>query len=98
MDLYVIRRRGVWKDEQELAATNEESVRVGAEMSDRLLWIRSYAVNEPDGRIGSLCIYQASDPEAVREHGRRIGAPSDDFQVVRGTAVKRPDPQPVSTG
>ncbi len=94
MDLYVIRRRGVWEDDRQLAEASEESARVGAEMADRLRWIRSYAVTEDDGRIGSVCIYEARDPEAIREHGRRIGAPSDEFQVVRGTAIKAPDPEP----
>lgn len=95
MDLYIIRRRGVWANEEELKVTNEKSVQVGEDMAERLRWIRSYAVTEEDGRIGSVCIYEAQDPDAIREHGRRIGAPSEDFQVVRGAVVKRPDPKPV---
>jgi hypothetical protein len=96
MDLYIIRRHGIWSNEDELAATNEKSLQVGEEMKDRLRWIRSYAVTEEDGRIGSVCIYEASDPDAIREHGRRIGAPSDDIRAVNGTAVKNTDPEPVS--
>lgn len=92
MQLYVIRRRSIWADEKELEAAAAESARVGAEMADRLRWIRSYAVREDDGRIGSVCIYQASDPEAIREHGRRVGAYSDDFQPVTTTAIVRDDP------
>ena len=46
MELYVIRRRGIWSSEDELAATNEKSLQVGEEMKDRLRWIRSYAVAE----------------------------------------------------
>ncbi len=98
MDLYIIRRRGIWANEEELAATSEESARVGEDMSGRVRWIRSYAVTEEDGRIGSVCIYEAEDPDAVREHGQRIGAPSEEFQVVRGAVVKQPDPQPVNYG
>lgn len=97
MDLYIIRRRGAWANEEELATSTRASLRVGEEMKDRLRWIRSYAVTEEDGRVGSLCVYEAADPDAIREHGRRIGAPSEDFQVVHGTAVKRPDPQPVTS-
>lgn len=63
-------------------------------MKDRLRWIRSYAVTEENGWLGSLCIYEASDPDAIREHGERIGAPSEGFQVVRDTRVKRSDPEP----
>ena len=98
MDLYIIRRRGAWASDKELAAASEESVRVGEEMKDQLRWIRSYAVTEEDGRVGSVCIYEASDPDAIREHGRRIGAPSEDFQLVRGAVVKRPDPLPADSG
>lgn len=95
MELYIIRRHGIWSSEDELAATNKKSLEVGEDMKDRLRWIRSYAVTEEDGRIGSVCIYEASGRAAIREHGQRIGAPSEDIRVVRGTAVKWPDPEPV---
>ncbi|MFP3921001.1 MAG: nickel-binding protein [Dichotomicrobium sp.] len=93
MQLYAIRRRSVWADEKELEAAAAESARVGEQMADRLRWIRSYVVKEDDGRVGSVCIYQASDPEAIREHGRRIGAYSEDFQPVTMTAIVRNDPE-----
>lgn len=96
MELYIIRRRGIWSTEDEIAATNEKSLEVGEEMKDRLRWIRSYAVTEDDGRIGSVCIYEASDPDAIREHGQRIGARGEEITPVRGTAVKRADPEPVA--
>ena len=92
MDLYVIRRRGVWADLEELRATADKSTRVGEEMVDRVRWIRSYVVDEPDGRIGSVCIYEARDAESNREHGRRIGAPSEEFNMVQNTVVVRDDP------
>lgn len=96
MKLYIIRRHGIWSSEEEIAATNRKSLEVGEEMKDRLRWIRSYAVTEEDGSIGSVCIYEASDREAIQEHGERIGAPSDDIRLARGTAVKRDDPEPVT--
>jgi len=96
MELYVIRRRGIWTTEEELAATNEKSLEVGEKMKDRLRWIRSYAVTEDDGRIGSVCVYEACDRDAIREHADRIGAPAEDVNLVRGTAVKRDDPAPVT--
>ena len=65
-------------------------------MKDRLRWIRSYAVTEEDGRIGSVCIDEASDRDATRDHGQRIGAPREDIRPARGTAVKRDDPEPVT--
>lgn len=93
MQLYIIRRRSICANEKELEAISAESKQVGEEMADRLRWIRSYAIKEDDGRIGSVCIYQASDPEAIREHGRRVGAYSEEFQPVTTTAVVRDDPE-----
>ena len=92
MDLYVIRRRGTWGNMQEVRAASVISRRVGEKMSDQVRWIRSYVVNESDGRIGSVCIYEARDEESLHEHGRRIGAPGEDFRLVATTAVARADP------
>jgi hypothetical protein len=55
-------------------------------------WIRSYVIAEPDGSLGSICIYQASDPEAVRKHAHRVGMPADEILDVVDTVVIRPDP------
>jgi hypothetical protein len=50
MDLYVIRRPSAWANVQELEAAGAKSAKVGNdEMSDRVRWIRSYVVQEPDG-------------------------------------------------
>jgi hypothetical protein len=93
MELYVIRRPSAWADLQELRATGAKSARIGdEEMSDRVRWIRSYVVNEPDGRIGTFCIYEARDGESIREHARRVGMPGDEFYKVATTVVVRSDP------
>ncbi len=64
MDLYLIRRPSAWTNLKEVEAIGAKSAKVGNdEMSDRVRWIRSYVVKEPDGRFGSVCIYQARDPE-----------------------------------
>jgi hypothetical protein len=65
-------------------------------MSDRVRWIRSYVVNEPDGRIGTVCIYQARDPDSIREHARRVGMPGEEFYKVETTVVVRDDPTEAS--
>lgn len=68
-------------------------MRIGKEeMADRVRWIRTYVVNEPDGRIGTFCIYEARDGESIREHARRVGMPGDDFYPVLNTVVVRDDP------
>jgi uncharacterized protein DUF4242 len=93
MDLYVIRRPSAWANLAELEAAGAKSAKIGnEEMSDRVRWIRSYVVKEPDGRLGSFCIYQAKDPQALREHARRVGMPGDEIFPVINTIVIREDP------
>jgi hypothetical protein len=93
MDLYAIRRKSAWADMQELEKAGAVSARIGdEEMPDRIRWIRSYVVREPDGRIGTICIYQASDVDSIREHARRVGMPGDEAYPIEATVVIRPDP------
>lgn len=93
MDLYAIRRRSAWADAQELETAAAKSARIGnEEMPDRVRWIRSYVIAEPDGRLGTLCIYQASDLDAIREHARRVGMPGDEVETIAKTVVIREDP------
>ena len=92
MDLYVIRRPSAWANLEELKVAGEKSARIGEQMADRVRWIRSYVVEEPDGRIGTVCIYQAVDGKAIREHSRRVGMPGDEFYKVATTVIVRDDP------
>lgn len=93
MKTFVIRRRSAWKNAAELEATAGVSLRVGNdEMSDRIRWIRSYVVSEDDGTLGTVCIYQATDVEAIREHARRVGMPAHEINGVVDTVVIRADP------
>jgi hypothetical protein len=97
MDLYVIRRKSAWGNLQELEAIGAKSVKIGNdEMPDRVRWIRSYVVKEPDGRFGSVCIYQAKDLDSIREHARRVGMPADEIFPVVDTIVVRDDPAKAS--
>jgi hypothetical protein len=94
MDTYVIRRRNGWKTPEELQAAAGESRRVGdEEMSDDIRWIRSYVVSEDGGALGTVCIYQASSPEAIRDHAGRVGMPADEITLVADTVLVRPDPE-----
>jgi Protein of unknown function (DUF4242) len=54
--------------------------------------LQNEANREPDGRIGTLCIYQAQDPESIREHARRVGMPGDQIFPVVKTVIIRDDP------
>jgi hypothetical protein len=93
MNTYVILRRSGWSSPEELQAAAERSSKVGnEEMSDDIRWIRSYVLEEGGGSVGTVCVYQASSPEAIREHAEREGLPVDEIIEVADTVVVRPDP------
>ena len=95
LELYVIRRRNGWKTPEELGAAAAKSRDVGDnEMSLDICWIRSYVVEEADGGLGTVCIYQASSPGKIQEHAARVGMPADEITRVADTVIVRPDPQP----
>lgn len=97
MKTFTIRRRSAWQNADELEATAGISLRVGNdEMADKIRWIRSYVVHEDDGRLGTVCIYQAVSPEAIREHAKRVGMPADEITEVVNTVVIREDPVDVA--
>ena len=97
MKLYAIRRRDGWTTPEELQATAARSRQVGdEEMSADIRWIRSYVVHESDGGLGTICIYQASSPEKIREHAARVGMPADEITEVVDTVFVRPDPVAVA--
>jgi hypothetical protein len=93
MDTYVILRRSGWRSPDDLQAAAERSTKVGdEEMSDDIRWIRSYVLEEGGGSVGTVCIYQASSPEAIRDHAARAGLPVDEIIPVADTVLVRPDP------
>jgi uncharacterized protein DUF4242 len=96
MKTYVILRRGGWKSPEELQAAAGRSTQVGdEEMSDDIRWIRSYVLAEPsEGGLGTVCIYQASSPEKIREHADRADLPVSEIIEVADTVIVRPDPVP----
>jgi Protein of unknown function (DUF4242) len=94
MQLYVIHRRNAWKTPAELQAAAAKSTKVGnEEMPNDVRWIRSYVVNHTDGTLGTVCIYQGSSVDAIREHARRVGMPADEILPVLDTVIVRQDPQ-----
>jgi hypothetical protein len=97
MNLYVIRRPSGWRTLEELQAAAARSKQVGDdEMPADIRWIRSYVVQEADGGLGTVCIYQASSPEKIREHAERAGIPATDIMEVADTVLVRPDPVAVA--
>ena len=94
METYVILRRGGWRTADELAAAAERSTAEGERMQDDIAWIRSYVLEELDGTVGTVCVYQASSPEAILEHAEQAGLPVDEIIPVADTVIVRPDPVP----
>ena len=97
MQLYAILRRSGWRSPQDLEAAAERSSRVGnEEMPDDIRWIRSYVLEEGGGSVGTVCIYEATSPDAIREHASRADLPVDEIVRVLDTVVVREDPQPAT--
>jgi Protein of unknown function (DUF4242) len=92
MNLYTIRRRDFWDSAEALQQSANRSTEAGDEMSDDIRWIRTYVVQEESGRLGTLCVYEGSSAEKVREHAERAGMPADEVTLVTDTVIVRPDP------
>jgi hypothetical protein len=93
MDTYVILRRSGWQSPEELGEAAARSSAEGERMADDVRWIRSYVLEEGGSRVGTVCIYQASSPEAIRAHASAADLPVDEIIRVPDTVIVRPDPQ-----
>ena len=93
MDLYaVIRRQGsATPGDLQEAAARSSAVRDG-EMPSDIRWIRSYVLSEDSGGLGTVCIYEASSPEKIREHASRADLPVTEIFPIADTVIVRPDP------
>jgi Protein of unknown function (DUF4242) len=93
LKMYAIRRKQAWNSPGEVEQVAGRSKQVAEdEFPTEIRWIRSYVIAEEDGTLGSVCIYQAVSPEAVRKHAHRVGMPADEIWAVADTVVIRPDP------
>ena len=97
MDTFVILRRSGWRTPEDLEAAARRSKEVGErDMPEEVRWIRSYALAEADGTVGTVCVYQAVDEAALRRHAERADLPVDEVVRVADTVIVRPDPAPVT--
>jgi hypothetical protein len=93
MNTYAIRRKNSWHSPEEVKQVAGRSKEVAdSDFPTDIRWIRSYVIAEDDGSLGSVYIYEASDPEAIRRHAHRVGMPADVIEDVADLAVIRPDP------
>jgi hypothetical protein len=95
MDLYVILRRDAWRSVEELEAAAARSTIEGERMPDDIRWIRSYVIEEGQG-LGTVCIYEASSPEAIHAHAAAAGMLVTEIVKVADTVIVRPDPAAVA--
>ena len=94
MNTYAVLRRNGWQTPEDLEAAALRSKQIGDEqiLAD-VSWIRSYALVEEDGSLGIVCIYLATDEEAIRRHAEAADLPVDEIVPVADTVVVRPDPK-----
>ena len=93
MTLYAIRRYKAWGSPEEVEQIGARSKEIADnEFATDVRWIRSYVIAEEDGTLGSVCIYEAVSPEAIRQHAQRVGMPADEIWAVADTVIIRPDP------
>jgi hypothetical protein len=98
MELYAILRRNGWRSGAELEEAAARSTKVGNEqMPDDVRWIRSYVLEEDGGSVGTVCIYEATSPEAIRRHASAADLPVDEIIRIADTVVVRPDPAPAAS-
>lgn len=93
MQTFVILRRSAWENPDALQEAADCSTRVAdEEMDGRVRWIRSYVLDEEDGMLGTVCIYQAEDEDAINEHAAKADLPVDEIIAVADTVIVRDDP------
>jgi hypothetical protein len=95
MELYAILRRSGWRSPEELQAAAARSTAEGERLGD-VRWIRSYVLDEGSG-LGTVCIYEAESPEAIRRHAAAADLPVDEIVKVADTVIVRPDPVAVAS-
>jgi hypothetical protein len=92
MNQYVILRRNGWKNPDSLHAAAERSKKVGAEMQNDVRWIRTYVFQENDGTLGTVCIYEATSPDAIKKHANAAELACTEIHPIADTVVVRADP------
>ena len=92
MNLYVILRRNGFASPEDLQVAAGRSTVEGDKPGSGVRWIRSYVTAEDSGEVGTVCVYEADSPEAIRAHARAADLPVDEIVPIADTVVVRPDP------
>jgi sporulation protein YlmC with PRC-barrel domain len=98
MNTYAIRRERAWETPADLQKAAQRSKEVAdSDFPDDIAWMRSYVIKEDGGTLGTICIYQATDEDKVREHAKRVDMPADEILEIADTVIIRPDSQAQAT-
>jgi Protein of unknown function (DUF4242) len=93
MNLYAILRRNGWKTPSDLEAAAARSTKVGnTDMPTEVRWIRSYVLAETDGTLGTVCVYEATSPEALHKHANKAELALSEIRPIVDTVLVRADP------
>jgi hypothetical protein len=82
MQTYLVVRRSAWPSLEEQREADARSVLEATRMAEDIASIRSYPLEERDRTIGSVCICEASSPEAIRRHAAAACLPVDEIVKV----------------
>jgi hypothetical protein len=92
METYVVVRRRAWQTHTDAWEAVARASLEATRLSGIVTCAQTYVVEEIDGTIGSICVYDAVSPEAVRHHSDAAELPLDEIVKVADTFVVRPDP------
>lgn len=79
MQTYLVVRRSAWVSEEAQRDANARSATEAQRMAENIAFIYSYLLEERDRTLGSVCIFRASSPEAVRRHATAAELPVDEI-------------------
>jgi hypothetical protein len=99
MQTFLVVRRSAWPSEEAQREADGRSAAEATRMAGDSACIYSYVLEECDRTLGSVCIVEASSPEAVRRHAAAADLPVDEIVKVAAAgvwaAVRRHEPRPV---
>lgn len=91
MKTYAILRRAGWPTPADAEQAVGRSDATAAEMTGDIHRLRTYVLAEGGEALGSICIYEATDEDAIRAHAERSELKVDEVIEVVDT-VTYPDP------
>lgn len=94
MLLYAVIRRNGFVSLKELERAAVRATAAADEPGSGVRWIRSYLLVEASAEVGTICVYEADSPQAIRAHAAAAVLPIDEIVPITGTFIVRPDPVP----